>query len=359
MGLFMVFNTTAASIIDHSLEIDVNSAFYKQLAYSFFGFFVGWISYRLGHEWFISRSPYILGVITLLLLLLFVPGVASSVKGAKRWLNIYGFYFQPSEFAKIFIPGAFIQIYLKRQNWTFVEFFKLMSVFTVPIALILLEPDNGTTAIICVLLTALFVLAKVKWVFWFLPLLVIVTAAGFAATKMPHVHRRIEIYLHPELDLKGKGHQPHQSKIAAGSGGLFGRGLGESIQKLNYLPEARTDYIAAIYAEETGFIGMIFLIGLYCSLGIAGIWISLRAPNLESFLFGSVLTLLIMIQSFVNLGVVSGLLPSKGMTLPFFSRGGTSLLVNWVCIFFLLDIDRKRREFYPWKGKKKALREKS
>jgi cell division protein FtsW len=119
--------------------------------------------------------------------------------------------------------------------------------------------------------------------------------------------------------------------------------LGESLQKLNYLPEARNDYIAAIFAEETGFLGMVVLVGLYGMFAFAGCAIALRAPTQNAFLLASILTFLISIQAFLNLAIVSGLLPSKGMTLPFFSQGGSSLIVNIGAFFVLLDIARTPR----------------
>ena len=157
---------------------------------------------------------------------------------------------------------------------------------------------------------------------------------------MPHVHDRIRVYLHPELDIQGKGHQPHQAKIAAGSGQFWGLGLGESLQKLNYLPEARSDYIAAIYAEECGFVGIIALIALYLTFCLCGICRCDAGEDRGGFLLASILTFLISIQAFLNLGIVSGLLPSKGMTLPFFSQGGSSLIMNLAALFLLLDIAR-------------------
>jgi len=180
--------------------------------------------------------------------------------------------------------------------------------------------------------------------YWALPLLVIVIAGGFAASKMPHVKNRIRIYLHPELDLLGKGHQPYQAKIAVGSGKLFGRGLGESLQKLDYLPEARSDYIAAIYAEEFGFIGIIFLIVLYMVISYCGFSIATNAYDYKGFYMASIITFLIAFQAFLNLGVVSGLLPSKGVTLPFFSQGGSSLFVNVLAVFLLLSVDSFARK---------------
>jgi len=157
---------------------------------------------------------------------------------------------------------------------------------------------------------------------------------------MPHVSDRIHVYLHPESDLRGKGHQPHQAKIAAGSGELWGKGLGESLQKLEYLPEARSDYIAAIFAEECGFMGMLGLIFLYMLIGFCGFYIANSALDREGFYIASIFTFLLCFQAFLNLGVVSGLLPSKGTNLPFFSQGGSSLLANMMGVCVILNIGR-------------------
>ncbi len=345
LGLLMVFNTTAAEIIDRSLETSIHASLLKQMAHGLFGIVLGYIGYRLGYERLLRWSPYLLLGVTVLLASLFIPGVAQKINGARRWINVLGFSFQPSEFAKILIPAVFIQWHLSyKESPSFKPFFKILAWLTIPLALILLEPDNGTTAILVCTMTVLFYLSKIRWSYWALPGLLLIVLSTPIILRMPHVPDRIRIYLHPELDLRGKGHQPHQAKIAAGAGGLFGRGLGESIQKLNYLPEARSDYIAAIYAEETGFVGMLVLVGLYAMFAYAGFSIALSASQREAFLLAATLTFLISIQAFLNLGIVSGLLPSKGMTLPFFSQGGTSLIVNLGIIFLLLDISRKNAQ---------------
>jgi cell division protein FtsW len=264
-----------------------------------------------------------------------------TINGAHRWIGLGGITFQPSECAKILIPLAFIRwVLLQKESISWKVFLKMLAPLSIPLGLILLEPDNGTTAVVLALLVILFILTRIRARYWALPLLILIGVGALVASRMPHVPDRIRVYLHPELDLRGKGHQPHQAKIAAGSGGLFGRGLGESLQKLNYLPEARSDYIAAIYAEEFGFIGIVGLIGLYLSFAYAGFLIAMRAEEPGGFLLASTLTFLIALQAFLNLGIVSGLLPSKGMTLPFFSAGGSSLIVNITALFLLLDISR-------------------
>ena len=222
-------------------------------------------------------------------------------------------------------------------------FLKLMGLFAIPMALILFQPDNGTVAIILASLVALFLLSRINWRYWVLPLGIALIFGVGAASQMPHVANRLHVYLHPEDDLQGKGHQPYQAKIAAGSGRLFGKGLGESLQKLNYLPEARSDYIAAIYGEEFGFVGMMVLILLYMVIAYLGFFAAQGVSDPRAFYLISIITFLICFQAFLNLGVVSGLLPSKGTNLPFFSHGGSSLLANIVALSLLLNASQKRR----------------
>lgn len=344
IGLLMVFNTTSAEIIDRSLDADTHGALLKQIGYGCFGIFCGSVAMKWGYESIIRWSVPLLIAGSCLLALLFIPGIGTTINGARRWLMIFGVSFQPSECIKILIPAVYIHWFLKQEKpIALIPFLKILGWLSIPIGLILLEPDNGTTAIIFVLLMVLFCLTRIKLKYWAFPLMVLLCIGAIAAYQMPHVRNRFEVYFHPELDLRGKGHQPHQAKIAAGSGQLFGRGLGESLQKLNYLPEARSDYIAAIYAEEMGFIGILALIALYVIFSYAGFLVSIRSTDPGAFFFSAILTFLISIQAFLNLGIVSGLLPSKGMTLPFFSQGGTSLMVNVMILFILLDISRKTK----------------
>ena len=225
---------------------------------------------------------------------------------------------------------------------TWKRFYLIIARLAVPLFLILIEPDNGTVAIVMVTMMALFFLCRIKWVYWLLPVLFLMSLGVLAALQMPHVKHRIEVYLHPESDLLGKGHQPYQAKIAAGSGELFGRGVGESLQKLNYLPEARSDYIAAIYAEELGFVGVLFLVLVYLFMAYSGFHIAMKAQSKAGVYVASAITFLISVQAFLNLGVVSGLLPSKGTNLPFFSQGGSSLLANCIAMALIMSAHKKK-----------------
>lgn len=339
MGLVMVFNTTSAEVLDRALDRSTHHAVMKQIFYGILSG-VGAVGvWFLGYRQILKFSGFFLLMGTLLLILVFAPGIGQQINGAHRWMGWGGYSFQPSEFVKYIIPLYYIHVFIKQgQLLDLKGFLKLLLTLSIPIGLILIEPDNGTVAIILATLVTLFVLTRMRWVYWALPLLVLVLCGAVVASQKQHVIDRIRIYMNPELDLKGKGHQPHQAKIAAGSGKLFGRGLGESLQKLDYLPEARSDYIAAIYAEELGFLGILGLILLYMLIGYLGFYLANRAPDIEGFYLISALTFLICFQAFLNLGVVSGLLPSKGTNLPFFSQGGSSLFVNFMAVCLILNV---------------------
>jgi cell division protein FtsW len=272
------------------------------------------------------------------LVLTLVPGIGREVNGSKRWINLLGFSFQPSEFVKIIVPAFFIHEYLKQSEVSLKVFLKLLARSGLPIFLIMIEPNNGTASVIALTLIVAFWLVEVPFKYWAFPLLAACLVGGVFASQLPYVQKRIKVYLNPESDLKGKGHQPYQAKIAAGSGGLYGKGPAKSLQKLSYLPEAQNDYIAAIFAEEFGFLGILALITLYMALLLAGYIIAVQSGTKAGFALGGSIIFLITFQGFLNLGVVSGLLPSTGLNLPLFSQGGTSLMANFVWIALLYDI---------------------
>ena len=346
VGVLMVYNTTAAQVLDRSLDRSLDHAFVKQMLYALFAFACASLVFFFGYENILRLSGLFLFFPTVMLILVFVPGIGQQINGSYRWINIMGNSLQPSEFVKYLLPLYTIHVisrYKKKMN--FKAFIRLVLTLIVPIGLILIEPDNGTVAIIMATLLVLFILMRIKWIYWAIPVSACTVAAALVASQMPHVSDRIRIYFHPELDLKGKGHQPHQARIASGSGGLLGRGFGESLQKLDYLPEARSDYIAAIFAEEFGFIGIISLIVLYMTIGGLGFNIAIQSKTLEGFYLVAILTFLICFQAFLNLSVVSGLLPSKGTNLPFFSRGGSSLLANFIALGLIVSASRQNKGY--------------
>jgi cell division protein FtsW len=351
LGLTMIFNTTSAEVLDRFLDRSTYQAVVKQLLYACVGVVGAVVVWFIGYQNLIQLSTSLLICSTVLLALVFLPGIGQQINGAHRWIYLFGNSLQPSEFVKFLVPLYFVAtISLRKTPLELRAFIRLLAKLAIPLGLILIEPDNGTVAIIFSALVVLFVLSRQKWRYWALPLGVLLACGVLVASQMPHVLDRIKVYVDPAYDLKGKGHQPYQAKIAAGSGQLFGRGLGESLQKLEYLPEARSDYIAAIFAEETGFVGMMGLMMIYMGMGFCGFSIAQRAKDSEGFYIAAIFTFLICFQAFLNLGVVSGLLPSKGTNLPFFSQGGSSLLANMWALCLILNIAKHSERGYVCAG---------
>jgi len=345
IGLAMIFDTSSAEVLDHSLSKSTHQALIKQIFYAFGGLALATAISKIGYLRIIDWSPFILGFFSILLVLVLIPGIGREVNGSKRWIALAGFSFQPSEFVKYLIP-VYLTKYitgLEGSSIDFKTFCKMMGLVSIPMLLILVEPNNGTAGVIFVSIIMMCVITKIPFKYWAFPLLLLLLIGGISAYNLPYVSGRIKVYLHPELDIKGKGHQPYQAKIAAGSGQLLGRGPGNSLQKLSYLPEAQNDYIAAIFAEEFGFLGVAVLIFLYMLIAYIGFTIAHFSRNRSGVYMATALTFLISFQAFMNLGVVSGLLPSTGLNLPFFSQGGSSLMANIIAISLLLSIIERKR----------------
>lgn len=344
IGIVTIFSTTSAEVLDHDLDRSFSYAVLKQLYYGAAGLILGAIVWKVGYRRFLDYSPMLLYVSLFLLVLTLIPGVGREVNGSRRWLGLMGFSFQPSEFVKYVVPAYFIHkfLILDELTWTFGKFLKFMALPSLVVILILVEPNNGTAAVVAATMLLLCLLMSLPAKYWAFPLLGFAVLGGVFAAQLPYVTGRLNVYLHPELDLRGKGHQPYQAKIAAGSGGLLGRGPGSSLQKLSYLPEAQNDYIAAIYAEEFGFVGVMVLLSLYAAIACIGFHTALNAVDRAGFYFGGAIIFLLCFQAFLNLGVVSGLLPSTGLNLPFFSQGGSSLMANLMGVSFLLQISAER-----------------
>jgi cell division protein FtsW len=350
MGLVMIFNTTSAEVLDHALSRSTHQALFRQIIYACAGLILAWGVWLIGYYRLLQWSPYLLLFFSFLLVLTLIPGIGREVNGSRRWLSIAGLSFQPSEFVKYLVPAYFTYrlLPIDPSQLSFKSFCQLVGLLAVPIFLILIEPNNGTAGVIGLTVVVLCVLSRIRFKYWALPLSILMLVGAISAYHLPYVSARLKVYLHPELDLKGKGHQPYQAKIAAGSGELFGRGPGNSLQKMSYLPEAQNDYIAAIYAEEFGFVGMAILIAFYMLIGYVGFHIAHTTTDREGIYLATVTTFLICFQAFMNLGVVSGLLPSTGLNLPFFSQGGTSLMANMMGIGLLLTIDWDQEEEKEW-----------
>lgn len=340
LGLVMIFNTSSAEAIDQLLT-DTHHALFKQLSYGIFGCVLALVCYKIGYKRCFALCPYAHWACVVLLLCVFIPGLGIAANGARRWISVFGVSLQPSEFAKFIAPLYFAyRLERAEKPLSLAGFLQILAVSGIPIILIFLEPNNGTGSVTVMVFSVICFLAKVPLRYWFIPFACIALVGGCFALRFEYVTKRLQVYLHPEMDLKGKGHQPHQAKLAAGSGGLFGKGPGQSLQKLSYLPEAQNDYIAAIFAEEFGFIGMLALIGIYAWIACMSFSIAIGARELDGMYLAAIIAFLCSFQAFLNLGVVSGLVPSTGLNLPFFSQGGSSLLANIGALGVLSSIVR-------------------
>lgn len=342
IGLFMIFGASSGEMVDSWNSSHQYVALGKQILWGIIAAGVGILTYRLGWVYFYERSFFLYGFLAVLLVAVFIPGLGISANGSRRWLSLLGFSLQPSELLKVFLPAFFLKLTAEKEKIvTHKQFWLLMGLVFFPVLLIVLEPNNGTAGTIALMLGILILARGISWRFWLIPLVIASCIVLCAAWRSTYIQARIVSYMNPEGDIKGKGHQPFQAKIAAGSGGLFGRGPARSIQKLSYLPEAQNDYIAAIYAEEFGFVGIIALLATYIWLLSEILRVMVQQKTEEGFLWALSLLYLFGFHFFFNLAVVSGLMPCTGLNLPFFSQGGSSLMANAMAIGILLSLEKK------------------
>ena len=277
----------------------------------------------------------------LLLLLIFVPSLSHEAGGARRWVKILGFTFQPSEFAK-FAVVVFLAYSLEAKQGVIKDFYNgFMPNIVIPgvaIALIMSQPDFGTAVTLAMLVYIMNFTAGVKFRYLAGLVVAVVPVLYIVVTNFGYMMNRITVFLDPWKDPSGAGFQMVQSFLAFGSGGLTGVGLGEGKQKLFYLPEAHTDFIFSVIGEEMGLIGASITIALYLAFFISGTRIAMRAKDLFGTYLALGLTLMISLQALINMAVVMGVLPPKGLTLPFISYGGTSLLVSLFAVGIILNI---------------------
>jgi len=305
---------------------------------------------RLPVRFWERAAPTLLIVAVALLVLVLVPGIGRTVNGATRWLGVGGFNIQPSEFAKLAFVLWFAREVVRRAEAirvTPIGAIKPLAVLGVVSVLLLLEPDHGAIFVLCGTVFAMLFLAGVALNrYTVLAGAVVLALAAAVLLHKEYVLLRLTSFIDPFADPFGGGFQLTQSLIAIGRGGWFGVGLGESVQKLFYLPEAHTDFLFAVLAEEFGLVGMLTIVGLYTfvvlrALAIGGRAGAAQSPFAASLAYG--IGLLLGLHAFVNIGVNIGALPTKGLTLPLMSYGGSNLLASAVGIGILIRIDHERR----------------
>jgi cell division protein FtsW len=296
---------------------------------------------RLNYRyWQPLALPLLVGSI-LLLFLVFVPGLRQQIGGASRWLKIYGFSFQPSELAKlalvIYLARSLTKKEGRMERFT-VGFLPFAIVLAILFPLVLMQPDFGTGVLFVAVVFLMLFVAGTPIRFLGGALLAAVPFLVYLAVKADYRWERIIAYLDPWKDSGKAGFQIIQSFLGFGAGKVFGVGLGEGKQKLFYLPEIHTDFIFSVIGEELGLVGVTIIIALFLVLVIRGFQSCFRAPDRFGTYLSLGISVLIAIQTLLNMGVVTGLLPTKGSTLPFISYGGTSLMMNLMAVGILLNV---------------------
>ena len=341
-GLLTLFSATYYKAVDQGdalLEVK------KQLIGVGLGAFLMFLTSRIPYS-FWQKPRVVMLALTgsfALLVLVLIPGIGVYVNGSRRWLNIAGLSFQPSELAKIasvMYLASTLSFRLKQVERLWTGILPLLVVPAAMFLLILQQPNLSTAGSIMIVAILMMLLAGAKWKHLSL-MGVAGLAVGFAyAWVEPYRRERLLSFRNPFAQMSDEGYQLSQSLIAIGSGGLFGRGLGQGRQKFSYLPYPESDFMFAIIGEDFGLFGCCVVILLFVAFAISGMRIALNCQDRYGCLLAAGITAMISVQAFINIGVVVGILPTTGLPLPFFSAGGTSISLLMAAVGILFNISR-------------------
>lgn len=343
LGLVMTYS--ASAMYAQQKMGSVGHYFWRQFAAAVLGFIALFVCAGMNPYWIRRRSYIWLLASLFLLTLVFIPFIGRPAGGAHRWIGWGAFRFQPAEFVKLAVC-IYLADYLARKR-TWISTGKLRALFGPGVimlvlgGMIVIQPDFGSVAMLSALAAILFFLAGIKLRYIATVGVAAIPFLGFLIALKPYRVLRVLTYLNPWNDAQGSGFQIIQSYIAFGLGGMWGVGLGSSTQKLFYLPQSHTDFIFAIIGEEWGFFGTIAIVALFGLFLFCGIKISLKAESGYLRLVSAALVMAIALQALVNMLVTTGMLPTKGLPLPFLSYGGSALLFNMIAVGLLLGVDRK------------------
>lgn len=342
LGVVMVFSSSC--IMAEERYADPFFFLKKQGYFALFGISLMTLTMYIDYEFWRKMAIPLLLIGIALLALLFVPGMGVKAGGAARWLRLPGVTVQPAEFVKLglvlYLASSMTRKKEKIRSFK-LGFLPYLLVLGVILGLLLKQPDLGSAMIIAGVAITMMLLAGVRWSYALPLILASLPAIYYLIMNAEYRRRRILAFLNPWDDPYDTGFQIIQSLIAFGSGGLLGKGLGVGEQKLFYLPEAHTDFIFSVIAEELGLVGILVVAGLFLLLLLRGLRVAWYAeePFARFLAFG--LSLLLGLEAFVNMGVCMGLLPTKGLALPFISYGGTSLVASLVAVGILLNISSR------------------
>ena len=314
------------------------------------GFGLGFVAFFIARGLPLSGlkryAPHLYAATLLLTLLVFVPGLGFHAGGATRWINLRFTTVQPAEFLKIgFVLSLAWWLAPRARQLSNVKkgLFPFIGFLAVPAAILLAQPNTSTTMLLLATGAVMYFVAGAPWRDFGLLALGVIIAFGIIILLRPYVLERVKTFLNPSANSLSSGYQIQQSLIAIGSGGLGGRGFGQSVEKFNYLPEPDGDSVFAVFAEETGFIGGLILLVLFVALAARGIVIAGRSSDLFSGLIAVGFSFLIIFQAFINICAMLGIIPLTGLPLPFISHGGTALAATLLMCGLILNVAAHRK----------------
>ena len=347
LGLVMVASSSI-SIAERHLSEPLYY-FWRQLSYSVVGIVIAVITFKIPLNFIQKSGPALIVISLVLLTLVLIPGIGKEVNGSIRWINLGIISLQVSEFVKL-ATVIYLAGYLVRHNeevrTNLSGFLRPLGLIFIISSLLIFEPDFGAVAVIAMTAMGMLWLGGASFFQFIFLLLTMGAALTLAAVSSPYRMERLTTFLNPWADPYDSGFQLTQALIAFGRGEWFGVGLGSSVQKLFYLPEAHTDFVFAVLAEELGLFSVILVIAAFCFIVIRALMIGRRAEKRERPFTAFIsygLGIWLGLQAFINVGVNMGVLPTKGLTLPLMSYGGSSLIIMCVVIAMLLRADYETR----------------
>lgn len=340
---FFVFSSASLGLLTRSGAHFSDVAFSQVVLGILGGFIALTILAHVDYRRYRVYTPYFFCASLILTVLVFVPGIGLEANGARRWLDIFGFSLQPVELLKL----AFILALAWYYSVTFRRIDDIrvaMGGFLVALfasgAVLLFQPDTGNFLLLAITGGAMLVIAGARFAHLAIAAVVFLCLIAILIFTRPYLLDRVTVFLDPSQDPTGSGYQIRQSLIAVGSGGIVGRGYGQSVQKFNYLPEPIGDSIFSVYAEEFGFIGGVIFLILFLSFAVRGMIIATRAPDRYGGLVVAGIVILIVVQSIMNIASMLALMPLTGEPLVFVSHGGTSLCIALASVGIILNVSR-------------------
>jgi cell division protein FtsW len=350
IGFVMVYSASIA-ISEAQKMTGYRSTYYltRHGIYLLVGVVGAYITFQIPMVWWQRAAPFLFMAGGFLLVILLIPGIGREVNGSKRWISLGFMTMQPSELMKLFTV-IYAADYTVRKA-AFMDDFKkgflpMFAVMVFMAAMLLRQPDFGALVVVTSIAMAILFLGGLNWRVFAALLVLLAGAFAVLIVSSPYRLQRLVGFMDPWADPFGKGYQLSHSLIAFGRGEWFGVGLGASVEKLFYLPEAHTDFVLAVIGEELGFVGILVVVSLFIVFIYRAFMVGREAMMREKYFAALVaqgIGVWLSVQAFINMGVNMGLLPTKGLTLPFISFGGTGILINCAAVAILLRIDYENR----------------